>query len=350
MSSPVLAKKVVAILGPTASGKTKLAVRLARQLNGEIVSADSRQVYRGLDIGSGKDLDDYIVEVKKNETTKGGGEVKIPYHLIDVASPKRQFDLARYQKLAFKAISQILQKGKLPIVCGGSGLYLQCLIDNYQLQDRAKPDLKLRNELEKLTVLELQNKIKKSVQDKQPSLNQSDWHNKRRLIRYLENMYCHPDDPALTGDEGPHHLMRTSGILPLTQGRGQSDNKYTWFIIGINPGQAELAKRIKRRLKERLTKEDMMGEVKRLRSSGLSWKKLENFGLEYKFIAQYLQDKLTYEQMRAQLYRAICQFAKRQLTWFKRMEKQNHHIFWLKSNELSKSDFDNLLHCVNDVA
>ena len=342
--------KVVVILGPTASGKTKLAVRLAREFNGEIVSADSRQVYRGFDVGSGKDLDDYIIKVK-NQKSQVKSQIRIPYHLIDVASPKRQFTLARYQKLAFKAIEQIFKKGKLPIVVGGSGLYLQCLIDNYQLSYTAKPDLKLRRLLAKLSLTELQIKFQKLLSSSQHTnkpefvsmsheINESDWKNKRRLIRYLEIVKA---QNAATRSLRATPLKRESEAnsnmkLPhRSEYRVSRNNRYSWLLIGLNPGQEVLQAKIKRRINQRLKKEDMVGEVRRLRlptgrqAHGLSWQRLENFGLEYKFIAKYLQGKLTYKQMNEQLYSATCRFAKRQLTWFKRMNNFSHPIFWLNN-------------------
>ena len=163
-------KKVIVILGPTASGKTAVGVKLAKALKGEIVSADSRQVYRGMDVGTGKDLAEYG---------------KIPYHLIDVADPQEIFDLAQYQKLAFEAINDILRRGKLPIVAGGSGLYLQALVDGYQLST-VKPDAKLRAGLEQKTLAELQKILAKQNKIFFAKLNNSDRNNKRRLIRYIE--------------------------------------------------------------------------------------------------------------------------------------------------------------------
>ena len=286
-------KKIIVILGPTASGKTKLAVELAEKFNGEIVSADSRQVYRGMDIGTGKDLAEYSV----------------PYHLIDVASPKSQFDLAQYQKMAFRAIDDILKRGKLPILVGGSGLYLQAVVDNYKLSE-AKQDAELRKKLEKLNAVELLNKLKKLSPKIAAKINQSDKNNKRRLIRYLEILGQDKNFKSRAGKR-----------------------KYDALLIVVKyPGEI-LKQRIFKRLLERLKEQNMIGEVEKLRERGLSWKKLEEFGLEYKFISQYLQGKLKYEEMVEQLNRAIYQFSKRQLTWFKRWEKQGVKISWLKDFE-----------------
>jgi len=283
-------KKIIVILGPTASGKTSLAVALAEKFNGEIVSADSRQVYRGMDIGTGKDLAEYSV----------------PYHLIDVASPKSQFDLAKYQRLAFKAIDDILKRGKLPILAGGSGLYLQAVADNYKLSD-VKKNLALRKKLEKLSAPELFAKLGKLAPKLAAKLNQSDRANQRRLIRYLEILNQDKDFKSRAGKK-----------------------KYKALIIGLNFSRDALRQRIFKRLLERLKEQNMIGEAESLRAKGLSWKKLEDFGLEYKFMALYLQGKLQYEEMVEKLNHAIYQFAKRQLTWFKRWEKQGVKINWVR--------------------
>jgi len=285
--------KIIVILGPTASGKTKLAVELAEKFNGEIVSADSRQVYRGMDIGTGKDLSEYSV----------------PYHLIDVVSPKIRFDLAKYQEAAFKAINDILKRGKLPILAGGSGLYLQAVIDNYRLSD-IKSDLVLRKKLDKLSVEKLFKKLEELAPKMAVKLNQSDKNNKRRLIRYLE---------ILSQDK---NFKSRSG-----------KKKYQALLIGVNISREVLQQRIFKRLIQRLKEQDMVGEIEKLRKGGLSWKKLEEFGLEYRLIALYLQNKLQYDEMVKKLNLAIYQFAKRQLTWFKRWEKQGTKINWLKDDK-----------------
>ena len=311
-------KKIIVILGPTASGKTKLAVELAEKFNGEIVSADSRQVYRGMDIGTGKDLKDYRLEIPNpndqlpNKFKIQNSKLKIieiPYHLIDVANPKEQFDLAQYQKLAFAAIDDILGRGKLPILAGGSGLYLQAVIDNYKLSD-AKKDLALRKKLEKLNAGELFKKLEKLSPNLAVKLNQSDKNNKRRLIRYLEIL-----------EQDKNFKSR----------KGQK--KYEALLIGLSYSGEILKQRIFKRLMDRLKEQNMIGEVENLRAKGLSWKRLEEFGLEYKFISLYLQSKLQYEEMVEKLNLAIFQFAKRQLTWFKRWEKQGANINWVKDNK-----------------
>ncbi len=294
-------KKIIVILGPTASGKTKLAVELAAKFNGEIVSADSRQVYRGMDVGTGKDLEEFSIF-----NFQFSKEIQIPYHLIDVADPKKRFDLAQYQKLAFAAIDDILKRGKTPILAGGSGLYLQAVIDNYKLSD-IKSDLSLRKKLDKLDAAELFDRLEKLSPKLAAKLNFSDKNNKRRLIRYLE-------------------ILGSGQNFKSRKGK----RKYDALLIGVKYSGEILKQRIFKRLIERLKEQNMIGEVESLHKRGLAWKKLEEFGLEYKFIAGYLQHKIEYIEMVEKLNIAIYQFAKRQLTWFSRWEKQGAKIHWLK--------------------
>ncbi|MBI2459437.1 MAG: tRNA (adenosine(37)-N6)-dimethylallyltransferase MiaA [Parcubacteria group bacterium] len=309
-------KKIIVILGPTASGKTKLAVDLALKFNGEIVSADSRQVYKGMDVGTGKDLKDYRLKFPISNfqfpikfKIQNSKFIEIPYHLIDVVNPKTQFDLAKYQKMAFSAIDDILKRGKLPILAGGSGLYLQAVVDNYKLSD-IKSDLILRKKLEKYNAQELFEKLEKLAPKLAAKLNQSDKNNKRRLVRYLE---------ILAQDKN------------FKSRRGQ--RKYQALLVGLKFGKDILKQRIFKRLLARVKEQNMLGEVENLRNQGLSWKRLEDFGLEYKFIAWYLRGKLPYDQMIEKLNAAIYQFAKRQLAWFKRWEKQGANINWLKDSK-----------------
>ena len=285
MSEKKVKNKLIVILGPTACGKTKLAVKLANPYNGEIISADSRQVYKGLDIGTGKDLKEY-----KN----------VPYHLIDVISPKKQFSLAQYQKLAYQAIDSVLMRKKVPFLVGGTGLYLQSIIDGYQLTN-VKPDKELREQLYKKSLKQLQKLIKKY----KIKLNQSDFNNKRRLVRVIEK-------------------AKSSSRLATRDSRLA---KYDCLILGIKYPKEIINKRIDKRLIQRLEKEKMIGEVKKLHRQGVSWKRLEDFGLEYKWIALYLQKKISYGEMVEKLKIAIHQFAKRQITWFKRMK----NIIWIKN-------------------
>jgi tRNA dimethylallyltransferase len=295
MSIFVKKNRIIVILGPTASGKTKLGVDLARKFNGEIISADSRQVYKGMDVGTGKDLDEY-------------GNIK--YHLIDIVSPNTKFSLAKYQKLAFEAIDDILKRGKTPIIVGGTGLYLQAVVDNYNLNG-AKPDKDLRENLEKKSIEKLFVELKKINYKFANKLNDSEKKNKRRLIRYIEVM----------------QNKDASFSIKL------SSKNYNFFLLGLTHPKEVLWERIYKRLLDRLEKEDMIEEVKMLHAGGVKWKRLESFGLEYKFISLYLQDKMYYEEMVEKLNIASRQFAKRQMTWFRRWEKQKRKICWIKNKK-----------------
>ncbi len=287
--------KVLAILGTTSAGKTGLAVKIAAKLGGEIVSADSRQVYRGLDIGTGKDLAEYKV-----------GRKSIPYHLIDVASPQTQFDLAKYQKLSFQAIDDILRRGKLPIVVGGSGLYLQAVVDNFDLSNVGAKSAN-RKKWEKMSAMQLFKLVEKKKPEFAARINNSDKNNPRRLARYLE-------------------IIEAEGLEKV----GKRESRYDWLILGLNWPNHILRKRIVRRLLDRLEKEGLIAEVKRLNDEGVSWERLNAFGLEYRFVSRHLLGELSYSEMVEKLSIALYRFAKRQKTWFKRWEKQGTKIHWVK--------------------
>jgi tRNA dimethylallyltransferase len=295
---PVKSPLVLVILGPTASGKTSLAVKMASKFKGEIVSADSRQVYRGMDIGTGKDLKEYIVKGKK-----------IPYHLIDVVNPSNDFNLAQYQRLANLAIKDILSRGKLPIIVGGTGLYLQAIVDGYQLVE-GKPDLKKRAKLEAMSVAQLYKKLEKIKPDFAHHLNNSDKNNPRRLIRYLEI------------------AAENKLIEPIKKIR-----PYNFMLLGLKQDDEEMRARIIKRITDRLENEDMLGEVERLIKEGVSPERLNSFGLEYRHLNWYLEDKFDYDTMLEKLGLATYRFAKRQKTWFKRWEKQGREIIWLNGSK-----------------
>ncbi len=300
--------KIIAIVGTNASGKTSLGVYLANKFNGEIVSADSRQVYRAMDIGTGKDLNEYRV-----------GKKRIPYHLIDIVSPKTEFSLAKYQKLAYQVIDDILKQGKLPIIVGGTGLYARAVVDGYKLS-RAKPDKKLREKLEKLDREKLFKKLEKLNPNFAKRLNESDKKNKRRLIRYLE-----------IAESRMVTLRQAQGRQADGHEFGEQLKRYNALVIGLTWSKQVLHKRIYQRLIGRLEKKDMIGEVDKLHEEGIGWQRLESFGLEYKYIALYLQEKLDYDEMVEKLYRAIKQFAKRQMTWLRQWERQGAEIHWVKN-------------------
>ena len=291
-----LKPKIIVILGPTASGKTSLGVELAQKFNGEIVSADSRQVYRGLDLGTSKDLNEYNLNGQN-----------IPYHLIDVANPQDVFDLAQYKQMADKAIENILIRKKLPIIVGGSGLYFQAIVDNYQLS-QVKPDLKLRKKLEQQDTAKLLDIIQEKDADFFYNLHPSEKNNRRHLIRYVE-------------------ILNSESKLGT-----RADKKYDSLLIGLTWPINILRQRIKTKLLAGL-KAGMVEEVQRLHQEGVSWERLNSFGLEYRYLAKYLQDEFTYNEMVEKLNIAIGQFAKRQMSWFRRWEKQGAKINWLAKKD-----------------
>lgn len=283
--------KILVILGPTASGKSELAVKLAKKFNGEIISADSRQVYRGLNIGSGK--------ITKKEMQK------IPHHLLNVANPKQTFTVSRYQKLAQKAIKNIIKRGKLPIICGGTGLYIDSIIYDLKFPE-VPPQLKLRKKLEKLTTEELFKELQKL--DSQRAQN-IDKHNRRRLVRALE-------------------IVITIGKqIPTTI---RTDSNFNALKIGVKKSPEELKKLITERLKKRL-KQGMIKEIKKLRKDGLSWQRLDNFGLEYRYISRYLRGLIGKSEIVDLIQKESEKYTKRQMTWFKR----DKNIIWLEDPQKS---------------
>ncbi|MFC1629873.1 tRNA (N6-isopentenyl adenosine(37)-C2)-methylthiotransferase MiaB [Patescibacteria group bacterium] len=283
---------LIVILGPTASGKTDLSIKLAKKFDGEIISADSRQVYKGMDIGTGK--------ITKKEMQG------IPHYCIDVASPKRKFNVARYQKLAIEALNKIIKKGKVPILCGGTGFYIQAVVDRIVIPE-VKPDWELRKKLGKKSAQELFSQLKKLDPKRAKTIDKK---NKRRLIRALEIILkTKRPVPAFETNPLPYHVL----------------------MIGIKKEKKELKKLIKRRLSKRL-KRGLTAEVKRLKKSGLSWKRLQEFGLEYRWIAKYLQKQLDYQEMSEKLQKEIEHYANRQITWFKKDER----IIWIKDYKIAE--------------
>jgi len=279
--------KLIVILGQTASGKSDLAVKIAKRIKAEIISADSRQVYKNMDIGSGK--------ITKEEMQN------IPHYLLDVASPKKRFTVSRYQIMAKEAIDKILKKNKIPIICGGSGFYIQTVIDGITIPE-VKPDYSLRKKFERMTTQELFSKLKQLDRKRAENIDKK---NRRRLIRSLEI------------------LIKTKKPIPSLK---NNPLPYPVLIIGIKKEKEELRKLIKKRLLKRL-KQGMVQEAINLHKSGISWQRLEEFGLEYRLIARYLQKKITYKEMLEQLQKETEQFAKRQMTWFKKDKRLN----WIRN-------------------
>ena len=281
MSKP----QVIAIVGPTASGKSALGIFLAQKLNGEIISADSRQVYRDLNIGTGK--------VTKHEMEG------IPHYLLDVASPKKVFTVDDFVKLGEKACNAILKKSKLPIIVGGTGLYVDALLGRMSIPS-VPPNLKLRTQLEKKNAASLFKILQKLDPERAENIEQK---NPRRLVRAIE-------------------IAKALGKTPPIR----VEEKYDVLWLGINPADAVLKKNIHIRLLARM-KAGMLAEAKRLHKQGLSYKRMDQLGLEYRSLAELLQKKVTEKEMLVELERAIQKYARRQMRWFKR----NQEIHWIKN-------------------
>ena len=292
------ARRMITILGPTASGKTDLAAHLAARLNAEIISADSRQVYRGMDIGTGKDLADYTVE----------GHA-IPYHLINICEPGTKYNLFRYQQDFLDSYEDIRSRGVLPILCGGTGLYIEAVLKGYSLSPVPQnPELRKALEeksLEELTAMLVELKKK----------NHSVMHNKtdvdscQRAIRAIE--------------------IETYNLTKPTEERQCPPIES--LIIGVDIDREARRKKITNRLKVRL-EEGMVGEIEGLLKQGIPAEDLIYYGLEYKFVTEYLIGKLSYNEMFRQLEIAIHQFAKRQMTWFRGMERRGTTIHWVDAS------------------
>lgn len=292
---------LLVVLGPTASGKTRLAVQAARHLDGEILSADSRQVYRGLDIGSGKDLEEYG---------------STPYHLIDVAEPGYEFSLFDFAQSFARLFDEICTRDRLPILAGGTGLYLDAVLRDYDLI-AVSENLALRHELEPLPLEVLRQKLQ-ALRPNQH--NTSDLNDRVRLIRAIEIA----------------EAERQSGARPLAL------PKLVPKVFGLRWPRPLLRQRITKRLRERLD-HGLIEEVAGLHEAGVSWETLDSYGLEYRFVAQHLQGLLNRNDLFQKLNSAIHQFAKRQETWFRRMERQGVVIHWLDGEGEPVSEL--LSHC-----
>ena len=274
-------RKIIVILGPTASGKSALAVKLAKKINGEIVSADSRQVYKEFNIGSGK--------ITKKEMSE------VPHYCIDIVSPRKIFTVVDFKKCANEAIEKIFIRNKTPIIVGGTGLYIQAIVDNLVLPE-VKPNWKLRKELENKTTEEMLETLKKLDPERAKNI---DAKNPRRLIRAIE-------------------IAKALGKVPNLEIQCPS---WEALQIGIKLPDEILKKNIEKRIKKMLNPPaggGLVAETKRLRASGLSWKRIHELGFEYKYPALFLQNKISKDEMLSKMLVENWQYAKRQMTWFKR--------------------------------
>jgi tRNA dimethylallyltransferase len=285
--------KLITILGPTASGKTALAAHLAARMgNAEIISGDSRQVYRGMDIGTGKDLADYTVEGKA-----------IPYHLIDICEAGEKYNLFRFQQDFRVAYDDILSRNCQPILCGGTGLYIESVLKGYKME--AVPDNpELREQLKECSLQEL----KRILEGYKTLHNVTDLDTPKRAIRAIEIQAYYREHGTLTRD------------FPAIDS----------IILGVSIDRELRRKRISERLRHRLEQEDMVGEVRRLMER-VPAEDLMYYGLEYKYLTLYCLGRLSYDEMVEKLEIAIHQFAKRQMTWFRGMERRGFTIHWIES-------------------
>ena len=285
---------LITVLGPTAGGKTSFATKLAANLEGEIISADSRQVYKNMDIGTGKDVQEYDFESKK-----------IPYHLIDILNAGEKYNVFLFQKDFFKAFDKVKNNGKTAIMCGGTGMYLEAIINNYQLFE-VPENIVLRESLKNKSIEELKNILisLKKVH------NTTEFDTAKRTIRAIEIE--------------TYYKSNSRKIIEYP--------KINSYVIGIKHERSIQRKRITERLHQRLN-EGMVEEVEKLIKNGVSTDTLIYYGLEYKFITLYLIGELSYEKMVEKLNIAIHQFSKRQMTWFRRMEKRGTKINWFSSYE-----------------
>ncbi len=297
----------ITILGPTASGKTSVAVKLAAEIDAEIISADSRQVYRRMDLGTGKDLEDYCIQGKN-----------IPYHLIDIAEPGTQYNVYEYQKDFLQAYNDIRSRGKKVIVCGGTGLYLESVLRSYRLSP-VPQNPELRENLSGKSLEELTHMLSQY----KTLHNTTDVDSAQRAIRAIEIAEYYKHTPI---DDRPFPTL-------------------TSYVIGIDVDRETRRQRISARLKQRLDN-GMVDEVKRLLAEGIPADDLIYYGLEYKFLTLYAIGKMSYEEMFRQLEIAIHQFAKRQMTWFRGMERRGINIHWMKPEEVSATAIEAATHSI----
>jgi len=295
--------KLITILGPTASGKTKLAVNLATKINGEIISADSRQVYKGMDIGTGKDLDEYNID-----------GIPVPYHLIDIKEAGNEYNVFEFQQDFIKVYQDIISRGKTAILCGGTGFYLSAALDKYQMI--AVPKNKaLRAECASKT----EDALAKKLTSLKTLHNSTDLSNRERVTRSIEIEMYKKENP-------------TPPTMPVIQ----------HYVFGIETERAEVRKKITIRLQERLDS-GMIEEVKALLTNGVASQQLKLYGLEYRLITEYLEGDLNKNDMFQKLNTAIHVFAKKQMTWFRKMQRNGTDIKWIKSERTLNEKVNDIL-------
>ena len=298
---PKQTPNIITILGPTATGKTRLAVHIAAHVGGEIISADSRQVYVGMNIGTGKDLDEYVIDKRQ-----------IPYHMIDIIKPETNFSVFDFQKAFYCRFAEIGARGAFPVLAGGTGLYIDSVLRGYELFETPENPT-LRAELSSLSMDDLEKRLR-LLTDKLH--NVSDLQSRQKTIRTIEIHEYKKAHPEICSK--PRPTIRS-------------------LNIGTFLERDENRQRIRKRLRERI-ETGMIDEARTLRNAGLAWERFAYFGLEYKFLALHLQGELSRDEMEERLAMQIGRFAKRQRTWFRRMERHGVKIHWL-----APGDFDGAL-------
>lgn len=301
-------RKLITILGPTASGKTTLAAHLANHLNGEVISADSRQVYRKMDLGTGKDLADYVIDGKK-----------IDYHLIDIVDAGYKYNLFEYQRDFLKAYDYVIQRGRQPILCGGTGLYIEAVLNGYNLVE-VPENSELRISLQNKSLVEL----KEILQTYKSLHNDTDVDTAKRAIRAIEIEEYYKDNNI----------------------EKRNFPKIEHVVFGIDIDRELRRQRISKRLKQRLD-EGMIDEIKSIINSGVSAEDLIYYGLEYKYVTMYITGQLSYQEMYNSLEVAIHQFSKRQMTWFRGMERRGFTINWLDYNLTTEEKIEKIIDVLN---
>ncbi len=296
-----MTNKLVVILGPTASGKTSFAVNLADKTNSDIISADSRQIYRGMDIGTGKDLEEYVINNRK-----------IKYHLIDILNPSQDYSVYKFRNDFFQSYNNLKKQNKNIILCGGTGLYIESVLLDYKIPN-IKPDEKLRKFYGKMSINE--------------------------LIEELKNINSKIFEPNF--HTTPRRIIRTIEILKNSKNNNKKIHKSVplsdYIVFGIKRDRENLLKSIENRLEDRFNS-GMIEEVEALIDNGLDFERLKYFGLEYKIIGEYLFDQISIDEMKLKLKFAINKFSKRQMTFFRRMEKRGIEINWITKREVQNID------------
>jgi len=314
-------KRTIVIVGPTASGKSDVAISLAKKFNGEVISCDSRQIYRGMDIGTGKIPGTFVPVIPNESSNRGISNTYptfisegVPHYMIDIVSPNTPYNATKFVKKAKKIRKDIWKRGKLPIICGGTGFWAQALVENISFPEVA-PNFELRNQLRNSTTEELLAMLKKKDPRRAKTI---DSNNRVHIVRSLE-------------------ICKTLGAVPKITNNDLQIRDYKSLVIAIDVPREKLYKKIEKRLDERL-QQGMLDEIWSLHhEKHVPWSRMEVFGLEYRWVSRYLRGIISHEEMREKLLLDIQHYAKRQLTWLRRWERQGRKIHWKQNLQEIKS-------------